>query len=141
MILFNKNIFFSFFASSMVLLAGCSKKETLSSGDLSTQLTASTWAIHYFYSGSDITGDFSGYTFSFTTNGACSVKKGSSTFTGSWQVVKGENSTEKLLLNISANPALQLLNEWWKLEAISYNLVEFKIDDTTKDNQFHFIRL
>ena len=141
MIIFKKNIFFSFFASSMVFLAGCSKKENLITGDLSTQLTASNWAIHYFNAGSDITGDFSGYIFHFSSNGNCTAKKGNSTITGSWQVVKADNNVEKLQMNISSNPVLQSLNEWWELQAISYNLVEFTVDDTTKNKQFHFIRL
>jgi len=141
MIFFNKNIFFSFFAASLALLTACSKKENLATGNLSTQLMESTWAIHYFNAGSDNTGDFSGYIFNFSSNGTCSVKKGNSTFAGSWQVVSGENNVEKLQMNISSEPVLHALNEWWRLQAISYNLVEFTIDDTTKNKQFHFIRL
>lgn len=141
MIAFNRNIIFSFFASSFVLLSGCAKKDSITSGDLYTQLTGSTWAIHYYYNGSDNTSDFWGYVFSFTSNGLCSIKKENNNVTGTWQVLKGENNNGKLQLNISSNPLLEQLNEWWKLEAISYNLVEFIVDDPTKNKQFHFIRL
>jgi hypothetical protein len=141
MIAFNRNIFFSFFASSLVLLSGCAKKDSITSDDLYTQLTGSTWAIHNYYNGGDKTSDFSGYVFSFASNGSCSIKKGSNTNIGSWQVVKGENNSGKLQLSISANPVLEQLNEWWNLEAISFNLVEFIVDDPTKSKKFHFIRL
>ena len=141
MIAFNRNIFFTFFTSSLVLLSGCAKKDSITSDDLSTQLTGSIWAIHYYYNGSDISSDFSGYVFSFASNGSCSIKKGTNIITGSWQVVKGENNSGKLQLSISSNPVLEQLNEWWKLDAISYNLVEFIVDDPVKNKQFHFIRL
>ena len=141
MIAFNRNIFFSLFASSLILLSGCAKKDSITSDDLYTQLTGSSWAIHYYYNGSDNTSDFSGYVFSFASNGSCSIKKGSNTIIGSWQVVTGENNKGKLQLSISSNPVLEQLNEWWKLEAISYTLVEFIVDDPAKSKQFHFIRL
>ena len=141
MIAFNKNIFFSFFASSFVLLSGCAKKDTITSGDLYTQLTGSNWAIHYYYNGGDNTNDFSGYVFSFASNGSCSIKKGTNTTIGSWQVVRDENNSEKLQLSIGSNPVLEQLNERWKLETISYNLLEFIIDDPSKSKEFHFIRL
>src|SRR6187549_3560900 len=111
MIVFNRNILFSFFASSLVLLSGCAKKDSVTSDDLFTQLTGSTWAIHYYYNGGDNTSDFSGYVFSFASNGSCSIKKGSNTIIGSWEVVKGENNSWKLLLSISSHPVLQQLNE------------------------------
>ena len=104
MIAFNRNIFFSFFASSLVLLSGCAKKDSITTDDLYTQLTGSTWAIHYYYNGVDNTSDFSGYVFNFATDGSVSIKKGSNTIIGSWQVVKDENNSGKLQLNISSNP-------------------------------------
>ena len=141
MIIFNRNIFFVFMFSCIVTIGGCTKKESISSDDLAAQLTGSSWSIHYYYDGTDNTNDFSGYIFNFKSDGSCSIKKGNNTSNGVWQVVREGNTTQKLQLNISSNPTLEQLNEWWKLQDISYNLVEFITDDISKNKQFHFIRL
>ncbi len=80
---------------------------------VSSSISQGTWKITYFVdSGTDETGNFSGYAFQFNSNGTVSATRGGTTVNGTWSD-GNDNSRSKLVLNFGSTPEFDELNEDW----------------------------
>lgn len=91
----------------------------------------SSWRISNFNdSGQDETGDFVGYTFTFSTNGSVVATNGVETINGTWSVT-GSNSTDdsqddidvNLLFAVSESHDFSDLNDDWDVQSVTANTV------------------
>jgi hypothetical protein len=99
--------------------------------EISQALAIGTWQItQYIDSGTDKTGTFSGYSFTFHVNGTLSATKGSSAVYGNWYVSDGlgDDNPGGLDLNISfTSPAIfEELTDNWKIIYVSNRRVELE---------------
>lgn len=104
--------------SSLLLFTQCTQ-ETVSpftdTQQMNTTVVAGSWRITNFVdSGKDHTNLFTGYTFTFSTNGLISAVKGSTTITGSW-ATENEDSDLKLYLAFLSPSSFEGLTEDWRI--------------------------
>lgn len=102
-----------------------------SNAEISQALAIGAWRIsQYIDSGTDKTGTFSGYSFTFHVNGTLSATKGSSTAYGNWSVTDslGDDNPGGLDLNISFTaPAIfEDLSDDWDIKYVSNLRVELE---------------
>ncbi|SFO58305.1 Lipocalin-like domain-containing protein [Chitinophaga sp. YR627] len=96
--------------------------------------TTGTWRVTLFTdSGKDETSDFSGYTFTFDSNGTAVATKSGTSKNGSWSA---SSSSKKFNLNFGiksdANKPLGELTDDW--EIISLSATEIKLKDDNDDS-------
>ncbi len=96
------------FYSSLVILSllltilGCSSDEDDNPNDdnsqeilqIENEVESGTWRISsYIDSGENETSDFTGYNFTFTTDGSLVATNGTTTYSGTWSVTNSSNSS------------------------------------------------
>lgn len=91
-------------------------------------LTSGTWQITYYYDDIDDTSNFSGYTFTFNSNGTVIVQKGSIVINGNWASFLDSNGIRKLDLNFDGE-VLDDIEEDWKL--IEFNTTNIRLKDVS----------
>lgn len=124
-----KNVFFY---ATLLMLSFSLMSSTCSSNDddgqdpnnnsvVIAEVTATvqtgTWRITNFVdSGTDETNDFTGYNFTFNTNGTLAANNGSTTVNGTWSITNDDdNSSDDIDFNIAfASPAdfVELTEDW-----------------------------
>lgn len=102
-----------------------------SSLDFVATLTTGTWHISYYFDDQDLTNQFSGYTFTFLSNGTVTGVSGSTTINGTWSTYIDSSNIRKLVLNFSGN-TLQNLNEDWK--TIEFTATSIRLKDVSGGN-------
>lgn len=121
------------FVSTMALftllgLVSCEKEDSsilTQIPEISAAVSTGTWRITYYLdSGTDKTNLFSGYAFTFNSNGTLSALKAAETVTGTWSVSNSsdDDSPSDLDFNILfATPALfeDLSDDWDVMEAMT----------------------
>jgi hypothetical protein len=102
-----------------------------SSNDVSNIVQSGTWKVTYYNdSGNDETSYFSGYSFTFNSNGSVSATNNSSTVSGTW--TNGtDDSQSKLYLTFSSSPFDELSDDWHITEQSS---VKIKLEDVSGGN-------
>jgi hypothetical protein len=91
------------------------------------------WKIVLFNdNGAVETSNYTGYEFTFNTNGSVSAVKNGSTVTGSWNVGSDE-SLNKLTLGFPLLSGLTELNEQWTFLEKSYSV--FKLEHVNSEGQ------
>jgi len=93
-------------------------------------ITNGTWVITCFFdSGTDKTSNYDGYNFTFSNSNVLTVKKGSNTYTGTWNISDdntSENTLGDLHFNIACStpPLLEeLSNDWNITESANVRIV------------------
>jgi hypothetical protein len=132
-----KSSIFSFSIAALMLLAvSCSKNNSISSN--TAQVASSgTWRVSLFTdSGNDETSDFSGYSFTFSSNGTVTAIKNGVTKNGTWSV---SSSSNKFNINLgpkdNSNSPLGELTDDWKI--LSSTATEIRLgDDNSASNEF-----
>lgn len=81
--------------------------------DFVTAITNGSWGIPYYFTDSDKTSYYSGYSFVFKSDKSVVATKGSTTETGTWETIV-QNNVRELQLNFSSE-LLSKLNTNWKL--------------------------
>ncbi|REJ80548.1 MAG: hypothetical protein DWQ44_06240 [Bacteroidetes bacterium] len=107
------SLIFTFF---LLLFSACKKDEgTSPSNDPGNIIQSGQWRISLFMEdGNDETSHFSGYVFTFSSDGSAKAEKSGSRVNGSWS--KGtDNSTPKLNLHFGNNDPWRELNEDWHI--------------------------
>lgn len=137
--------------SLVLLVAACSSDENsnivpnMTSADQISQFAKSgTWEITYFYdTDHDETSNFSGYSFSFNTDGTLSAVNGNSTVSGSWSVQDSDSSNDdsgdsmddddfNILFSVSADHDFDDLNDDWDI--ISATDIKIELIDISGGN-------
>lgn len=95
-------------------LTGCKKEDNPinSSSNIKEILTSGTWRITYFFDDKDETAHFTGFNFTFLTNGTVTASNGSSNVNGTWNTGT-DDSSNKLYLTFVSNATFEELNEDW----------------------------
>jgi len=103
------------------------------------------WTVTYFTdSGKDETSDFSGYSFVFATDGTLTANSNSGTFTGTWRIGDNssddDNSSNRLVINITGNKAMDHLQDDWVILKLSGTEIWLKDDNSSSMEEIHFVR-
>lgn len=128
---------------SFTMLVSCSTSDDSSDNSNNTQTVVSTaqsgnWIITYYYdTDQDETSNFSGYTFTFGSNGVLTATNGGTTVTGTWSVTdsnSNDDSPSDLHFNIFfSSPAnfADLSDDW---EIISVTSTKIRLTDVSGGN-------
>ncbi|QBA64758.1 hypothetical protein [Muriicola soli] len=137
-----KSIFYFTLISLAIVLSSCSSDNNDEEMQTSSQsveavsnlVVSGSWTItSYVDSGTDETSDYSGYSFSFNTDGSLEAVNGTTVITGSWSVTNDDNSDDDdydsmddVDFNIffSAPPAFEELTDDWDIASRSSNRIE-----------------
>lgn len=98
--------------------------------DFTTVLTSGNWKITYFFKDQNVTSLYTGYIFSFFTNGNRIEVTGTSNANGTWATYL-DSGVRKLDIHIDGN-ALEDLNEDWRV--IEYNTTTIRLKDVSGGN-------
>jgi hypothetical protein len=93
-------------------------------------LESGTWRVTYFFDDLDETSNFSGYNFTFNSNGNVSVITNSDTFSGSWDAYVDDNE-DTFELSFSALQLEELEDDW---EIIEYTQTQIRLKDVSGGN-------
>lgn len=120
----------------ILLLAGftgiqsCKKEDTKTKNEIETNIVEGTWRISNFVdSGTNETSDFTGYNFTFSTDGKLTASNGTNTYTGTWSITDSnsdDDSKDDLDFNIYFNLTnnFEDLNDDWDISSQSETKLE-----------------
>lgn len=132
------NTLLSLVLISLVTLSSCKKDDNGSSSSVDQIVTTGSWRVSYFVeSNEDNTSDFSGYAFSFNSNGDLVATQSGVNTTGSWG---WHDSSGKFNISIGSNKPLSDLTDDWLVLEKTETLIRLKNDNTTKDELLNFTR-
>lgn len=128
-----KNSILIAFAFCMLTWVSCTNDDNspVSTPDqLENIVQQGTWIITYFNdSGKDETAHFTGYTFTFGTDGTLTASNGSSSYSGNWSVTDSHSSDDNpddmhfnIIFNLSNN--FEDLNDDWHILTQSETKIE-----------------
>jgi hypothetical protein len=137
-----------------ILVASCSKSDTTSDpvSDLTTKtnmVAQSNWTItQYTDSGKDETSDYSGYKFEFIPNGTFVAVSSIASFSGTWLLGQGNNSSDdnvsaddklnKLTINITGNKQMDHLSHKWLADKITATEIWLRDDNVASNELLRF---
>jgi hypothetical protein len=118
----------------LVFLYSCSKDDnkqtTTTQTKIENSISSGTWSITYFFdSGTNETNNFSGYSFTFNTNGTLTSTNGTNTYNGNWNISDSNSdidSVDDLHFNITFNVSnhFEDLNDDWNISSQSSTKLE-----------------
>lgn len=114
----------------MVVLSACKKEDEKTKDEIESEVSTGSWRITYFSdSGTDETSNFSGYNFTFSTDGTLTAANGSNTYTGTWSITDSNSSDDSpsdLDFNINFNLTnnFEDLNDDWDISSHSSTKIE-----------------
>ena len=86
---------------------------------LQTTVSGKTWVItSYVDDGNNQTSNFSGYDFTFNSDGSASATNGTTTVNGTWSY-GSDNSTPKFILYFGMSSPFDELDEDWKIVSLT----------------------
>ncbi len=137
----------SLFSTILVVLllnSSCSKScDSSSVSNVTPIVTNGTWQVSLFSErGVNETSDFSGYSFTFQSDGKLIVQKGGATVKqGSWTE---DNSSGKLIINLgvkdNTNKPLGQLTDDWLLTSKSDTKISLTDDNTARNEILEFTK-
>lgn len=99
--------------------------------DFAQTITKGTWKIPYFFSGSEKTSSYAGFTFVFKSDQSVIATKGLFSETGQWES-KLQNGVREVKVNFSSE-LLSKLNSNWKLFEFNNSQVRLRNTNNTTD--------
>ena len=144
-----KPLFLSMILCLPLIFTACTKSNNSPSTDHTSQnqdtslsdfLKAGSWVIDFYFDEEDSTADFTGYIFSFASDGALSLKKGTESYTGQWQVIR-EDGVSKVSININTINLIQKLNDKWQVKTINSTKLEMKNDNPSSSEFMNIKRI
>lgn len=130
----------------VVTLASCSKSndDNVVPNPDPGQVTGDWYVSYYRDSGKDETSDFSGYSFTFGSNGAFTATTSVQTFTGNWYLGdrSGDDSpsSNKLVITVSGNKQMEDVTDDWLIIKITDNEIWLQDDNPESLEELHFTR-
>jgi hypothetical protein len=127
-------------AALTILFSGCKKDNaTTNAADIANQLTASTWSIHYLLYNTDLTTQFSSYTFTFKKDSSVSVVNSTEAYTGVWFTQKQSDNSVSLNIQINSGSSIRFVNNNWKIVTNDGALITM-LDYSSAAREFHLFR-
>lgn len=116
----------------LLLLVSCKKDDDNSASNASDFLVQGSWRITlYNDSGNDETDHFTGYVFTFSSNGGLTASNGSTSVPGTWST-GSDDSQKKLYLTFNSPPDFnELSDDWHILEETS---TKIRLEDVSGGN-------
>lgn len=100
--------------------------ETLNYGSTTKEtITKTSWSVDYFFDGQDVTAQFSNYKIHFAGNGTVTADNGTTSVSGTWNMVKDLNRNDVLNIAISETH-LQGLNDQWTVTQTTGDILTMK---------------
>jgi hypothetical protein len=103
---------------------------TVISTNFTTILQSGTWHVTYFFDDTNVTSNYSGYNFTFNSNGSISVISGSNSFSGDWDAYVDDNE-DTLEIDFSASQLEDLSDDW---EIIEFSETQIRLKDVSGGN-------
>ncbi len=111
----------------MVMYACSDESIPLTNDAVINTMQSGTWRISYFNdNGTDETHHFTGYAFTFNTNGTVTAANGANTYNGTWSVTTDSSGKVKFNLAFAAPPAFEELTEDWEVVSRTSTRIELK---------------
>lgn len=104
--------------------------------------TSGTWRVTLFTdSGNNETSDYTGYNFTFNTDGTLTVVKGAVTKTGTWSFVSSSSKFNiDLGPKLDANKPFGELTDDWKILSTSPTEIRLSDDNSSSNEQLTFTK-
>lgn len=104
---------------AIVMAITISSCNPLTNTSASTTLKSGTWRITYYYdTDHEETSSYSGYNFTFTSNGTVSASNGATTVSGTWST-GSDDSQVKLILDFGTTVPFDELNDDWHVTELT----------------------
>ena len=99
------------------------------------------WRVSSYYDNDkDETSDFAGYVFAFQNGGVLMATRNGQTTTGSWFETTNDR-LPRLVLNLhTSDDKLNDVNDDWVIVSRTGNEIKLRDDNTSKNEQLHFVR-
>jgi len=126
---------------SASFLAGCKKNSSSpsSSTNASSILTTGSWRVSYYHeSGNDNTSNFSGYTFTFNSNGSMTSSNLSGTTNGTWS---SDDSHNEFHMSIGNSSPLSDISNGWLIISATNTEIDMKDDNSSHNEEVHFTKI
>lgn len=128
-----------FLAFLITGVSSCKKDDTSTlEGQIRTNIESGKWRITKFIdSGTDETGNFTGYNFDFGTSGSVTATNGVNSYTGTWSITDSNSDDDNLSdldfnLNFTVTNNFQDLNDNW--DFISQSETKIELIDVSGGN-------
>lgn len=127
-------------------LVSCSKSnDTNPSSTNKTDQVSGNWTVTYYLdSGKNETSDFSGYTFEFNSGDVLVATNSLNTFTGTWTIgdrsSSDDSSSNKLVITIAGNKAMDNLQHDWLIVKITDTEIWLRDDNVSSNEEIRFGR-
>jgi hypothetical protein len=136
-----KALLITVLVTASVLFSNCTKNNATNNvSDISNQLTASTWSIHYLLYNADQTAMFSGYIFTFKNDSSLTLANTTTSYNGKWYVQKQGDESVQLNINVTAPSQIQALNNNWKIVNNDGALIVMQDYILPATKEFHLFR-
>jgi hypothetical protein len=131
---------FLFLSICSIVFAGCTKEDAPSS--VANAVTSGTWTVtHFSERSNNETSDFSGYTFTFQSNGKVLASKNGVIKEGNWSE---STSSQKLIIDLgpkdSNNEPLGELSDHWVIVSKTSTKINLADDNTSSNELLEFTK-
>jgi len=107
---------------------------------LSDVLKTGSWMIDFYRDEEDKSADFTGYIFTFSSDGGLTLKKGNESYTGQWEVSK-EDGVSKVLINVNTINIVQKVNDKWAVKTINSTKLDMRNDNPARSEFMNIKRV
>lgn len=112
----------------------CSKDDATPSQTATS--TEGNWRVSLYFDNSDETYKFTGYTFTFNSNGTIAATNGSNTVTGTWSQV-----SSKFNIDFGVTPVFSDQNDDWLIVEKTTTSIKLKDDNPARNEKLEFVKL
>lgn len=119
-------------AFATLVFQSCSRDNASS---INSNTTDGNWRVSLYYDNSDETYKFTGYTFTFNSNGSITATNGSNTANGTWS-----QGSSKFNIDFGTTPVFSDLTDDWLIEEITSSSIRLKDDNPARDEKLQFVR-
>ncbi len=125
---------------ALIFTASCTPNSL--SSNTSQTVTSGNWRVSLFIdSGNDETTDFTGYRFTFNTDGSVAAVINAVIKTGTWSVSSSSNKfTIDLGPKIDTNKPLGELTDDWQIISVTETVIQLKDDNALRNEKLTFTK-
>jgi len=125
------------------LSVSCKKEDNgpaVSTLSASAIITSGSWRVSYYHeSGDDHTINFSGYTFTFSSNGTMTATNSSGTTSGTWKI--DDRNKNEFHMDLGSASPCSVMNHGWLIISKTSSEMGIKDDDMMHNEELHFTKI
>jgi len=129
-----KKLLFYIMVLMLTIISSCSKDNSSSSvkDDVVNTASSGTWKITYFFdTDKEETGNFTGYNFTFGSDGVLTARNGINTYSGSWSITSSSSNDDSLddldfMIFFTTPSDFEELSEDWEILSRSDSKIELR---------------